>query len=212
MGESLQALLAIMIGYLLGSVLPADLLARWRGVDIRTVGDGNPGTVNAIKGLGWGLGLLAAVYDLAVGIVAIEIAGLLGVPAGVGYLAGIATIVGHRFPVFLHFRDGGQAMAASAGMLLYGVVIAVSSGWLSVADIALLLIVLAGAYAWMRSGSFAAVIMLPLLIAELLLAPADWQFVAFMAVVVGRIWFVQLPVARHAYTCRAVRPSQTSTR
>ncbi len=129
-GELVSAILALAIGMLLGSVLPADLLARARGVDIRSVGDGNPGTVNAFRGLGPVAGLITAAYDVIVGVVAIQIAYLLGVSEGVAYLAGIATVVGHRFPVFRGFRNGGQGMAASAGLLVYGIGVAVSA-WMA---------------------------------------------------------------------------------
>lgn len=210
MNELMLSVFAIGIGLLLGSVLPAEIMARRRGVDIRNSGDGNPGTVNAVRTLGWIPGLLTAVYDVSVGIIAIRIAAFLGVPEGVGYVAGIATIVGHRAPVFRGLRDGGQGMAASAGLLVYGIGVALTRGWLSAADIAVLLVVLAIAFAWLRSGPVAAVAMLPLLVAELLITPADWPFVAFMAVVAGYIWATQVPAARRAFASRTVRASRNA--
>ena len=88
-----RAAVAIAAGLLLGSVLPAELLARRRGVDIRARGDGNPGTVNAVRVLGWVPGLITFAYDASIGVFAIQLAGLLGVSAGAAYAAGIATIV-----------------------------------------------------------------------------------------------------------------------
>ena len=104
-----------------GAASQADLLARRRSVDIRASGDNNPGTINAIRVLGWAPGLVTALYDVSIGVVCVLIAGALGAPTGVTYLAGIAAVVGHRLPVFHGFRGGGQGMGASAGLLLYGI-------------------------------------------------------------------------------------------
>lgn len=203
--EMLRSILAVMTGLLLGSLLPADLFARRAGVDIRTNGDGNPGTVNVIRVLGWLPGLLTAAYDLSVGIAAIWIAGLLGASTGVAYMAGLASIVGHRFPVFRGFRGGGQAMAASAGLLLYGIAVALANGWLSAVDIVILIAILLVTFALTRSDSAAAIVMLPVLVALLIQAPADWQFLAFMFAVTAHIWLVQAPVARRWLESRTVR-------
>jgi glycerol-3-phosphate acyltransferase PlsY len=70
--------------------------------------------------------------------VAIQIAMLLGVPQGLAYLAGIMSVVGHRFPVFTGFRGGGRGMAACGGMIVYGAAVAFASGWLSLADFGVL--------------------------------------------------------------------------
>ena len=45
-------LAAVVVGYLLGTVNPATLIARYRGVDLRAVGSGNPGASNAGRALG----------------------------------------------------------------------------------------------------------------------------------------------------------------
>jgi glycerol-3-phosphate acyltransferase PlsY len=202
-GEILRAILALTIGLLLGSVLPADLLARRFGTDIRSTGDGNPGTVNALRVLGWGPGLITAAYDLSVGVVAIQAARLLGLPDGMAYLAGLMSIVGHRFPVFRGFRGGGQGMAAAAGMLVYGIAVALSRGWLSAVDIGVLFAILMIAFAVTRSDSAAAIVMLPFLVVRLFLASPDWQFFAFVAVVAAQIWTVQLSPARRWLASRA---------
>ena len=205
--EMLRALLALVIGLLLGSVLPADLLARLRGVDIRSVGDGNPGTVNAVRALGWGPGLLTAAYDISVGVLAIWIAGLLGITGGPAYLAGLTTVIGHRFPVLRGFRGGGQGMAASAGLLVYGVAIALSRGWLSSLDIGALVAVLLVTFAWTRSDSAMGIVILPILVVRLVLAHTDWQFLAFVSMVAAHVWVVQM--ARHRLPAVSAAHSQT---
>jgi len=193
----LAALLACVIGLLLGSVLPADLLARKRGVDIRSVGDGNPGSVNAFHALGWGLGLVTVVYDALVGVVAIQIARVLGVSEGVSYLAGLAAIVGHRFPVFYGLKRGGQGMAASAGLIVYGVGVALGRGWLSAVELAVLVAIMLVTFAWTRSDVAVALVSMPILVALVAIGESSWQFLAFITVVAAHIWLVQLQVFRH---------------
>ena len=211
-GETLRALLALGIGMLLGSFLPADVLARRRGIDIRSSGDGNPGTVNAIRVLGWAPGLLTAVYDLSVGVLVIRIALLLGVSDGPAYLAGLMTVVGHRFPVTRGFRGGGQGMAASAGLLLYGIGTAVAHGWLSALDIGALVTVLLVTFALTRSDIAMAIAMLPVLVVRLMLARTDWPFLAFMCAVATYIWIVQAFAARRWFASRAVAPAHDRSR
>lgn len=199
------AILALVLGLLLGSVLPADIFARRRGVDIRAEGDGNPGTVNAVRVLGWAPGLVTAIYDLSVGIAAIQIARLLGTSEAVGYAAGLMAVVGHRFPVFRGLRGGGQGMAASAGLLVYGVGVAMYRGWLTPTGMALALAVLAAAFVFTRSDSVAAVVMLPVLLATLTLSRPGLPYAVFMWVVVLHIWFVQVGAARRWLASRPVR-------
>ncbi len=110
---------AIVIGYLLGTFPSADLIARvaTRGkVDIREVGTGNPGTLNAMRSIGTGWGVVVLVLDVAKGIAA----GLLGREIGGvdgTYLAATASIAGHIFPVWTRFR-GGKGVATSVGACL----------------------------------------------------------------------------------------------
>lgn len=109
---------ACVIGYLLGSVPAALLVARRHGVDLRATSDGNPGAWNALEQLGprraWpafvgdGLkGSLAAATGLAIGGI------------WVGYAAAAAAMVGHALPLFAHFRGGKSVMTfVGAGLVL----------------------------------------------------------------------------------------------
>ena len=111
--------LATLAGYLLGTFPSADLVTRiaTRGkVDIRDVGTGNPGALNAIHILGnrWGLVVLA--LDVAKGVAAGFVG--FGLAGGCGaYAAATASIAGHIFPVWTRFR-GGKGVATSAGACL----------------------------------------------------------------------------------------------
>ena len=110
--------LAIIIGYLLGSIPSAYIAGRLiKGVDIRQVGGGNMGALNTIREIGTGAGIAVLIADIAKGSVTVLIAQWLGVPTIFVYIAGFAAIVGHNCPVFLKFR-GGKGAATTLGVLL----------------------------------------------------------------------------------------------
>lgn len=112
-------LVALIIGYVIGSLSPSYLLG-WmlKGKDLRTLGDGNLGTTNTKKVLGIIPAIIVAVFDLLKGIAAVFIAFKFGVPNYIAYLAGILAVVGHVYPFYLKFR-GGQGMATNLGLLFY---------------------------------------------------------------------------------------------
>lgn len=192
---------ALMVGYLLGSVLPADLFARARGVDIRAIGTRNPGSTNALQQLGPVLGLLTAAYDMSVGLVAMFVASRLGLEIGWVYLAGLASIVGHVYPVFFGFR-GGQGMAAATGMLLYGMAVALGRGWVTAPGLTLLAVVGAAVFVLTRSASVVGVFAVPVLALELLIARPQWRYAAFMVALMALIWATQLGLARGQHLFR----------
>ncbi len=119
------SLAALALGYLVGSVPSAALLARLRGGDIFGVGGGNMGAMNAARNLGWGLGVLVLVLDLAKGALASGIgvwlaAGLDGeglaglLPA---FAAGVGAVLGHLWSVWVGFR-GGKGLTTTLGVSL----------------------------------------------------------------------------------------------
>src|ERR1043166_4184235 len=110
-------ILAILFGYLLGSVPSGYLLGARSGVDIRKSGSGNIGATNVARVLGKGRGLLTLVGDVGKGYLAVLIASQLDLPLPVIVLAGLAAFFGHLFPVFLGFR-GGKGVATGFGVLL----------------------------------------------------------------------------------------------
>ena len=204
----MREVLALCIGYLLGSVLPADLFARARGIDIRAVGTRNPGATNALRQLGLLPGLLTGLYDASVGLVSMYVAVLLGLSPGWTYLAGVAAIVGHCYPVFFRFR-GGQGMAATTGMLVYEMLVAVGKGWLTIPGIALLSAIALAVFVLTRSASMVGVVVAPLLVLEIVLARPDWQFAVFVTALASFIWVVQLSIARREGLFHLAEPVRT---
>lgn len=109
--------LAIIIGYLLGSIPFAYIIGRLKkGVDIREVGGGNVGALNTYREIGplYGLGVLAA--DIIKGALSVWVATWLGLGLEWICVAGFAAVVGHNWPVFIKFR-GGMGAATVIGVL-----------------------------------------------------------------------------------------------
>lgn len=106
--------LLLPIAYLIGTFPSAVLVAKANGVDIRTVGSGNPGASNVARVLGWRKGVWVFVLDAAKGALAAG-AGLLIAGRPAGYALGAAAVVGHVFPVWQRFR-GGKGVATGAGV------------------------------------------------------------------------------------------------
>ncbi len=110
--------LALVIGYLLGSIPSAYIIARlMKGVDIRKVGRGNVGAVNVIREVGFLPGLVVSFADVAKGALAVLIAQWLGIHLYWVFAAGFLAVVGHNWPVWLKFR-GGQGLATTMGVLV----------------------------------------------------------------------------------------------
>ena len=111
------SLLSIIIAYLLGSIPFAYIIGKLRGLDVRQVGDRNVGTFNVFRHAGMGAGIATLVAEVGKGALAIVVAKLLSVNEWVVLGAGVAAVIGHNWPVFLHFR-GGRGLAVVIGALL----------------------------------------------------------------------------------------------
>lgn len=113
-------ILAILMGYLLGAILPGYFLPLWiKKMDIRKVGDGNPGVINVTRNAGFLPAFFTCIYDVGKGLLSIFIVlHLFRLPAAFAYLAGVSAVFGHKFPFYIGFK-GGRGIAATVGMLLY---------------------------------------------------------------------------------------------
>ena len=155
-----QYLVAVIVGYLLGSIPFGLLIAkRSANVDVREYGSGKTGTTNVLRTAGKKAAAMVVVLDLLKGMLAVIFAGLI---VGKGYLAlgsfglasllaqvlaALAAVAGHNWSVFLKFR-GGSGVATFFGGLaalcpmvaLFGgqivVLGAVSTGFVSLGSIA----------------------------------------------------------------------------
>ena len=126
-----------LIGYLLGALPFGFLVARAKGVDIFTVGSGNPGATNVRRVLGQGPGNLVFAVQFLTGPSAAAWPLIARMPVSVNYdlgewglsasgrivgddwvnlgLAGlVAAMLGHSYSCFTRFR-GGKGVATGAG-------------------------------------------------------------------------------------------------
>lgn len=108
--------LALVVGYLLGSISPSAAVARVFGIDIRQVGSGNPGATNVARTVGKGWAVLVGVLDILKGFVpALAFSLLTGEAAG--EIAGLAAVIGHVTSPWLRGR-GGKGVATTLGAIL----------------------------------------------------------------------------------------------
>jgi glycerol-3-phosphate acyltransferase PlsY len=127
----MDTILLSVAAYLFGAVPFGLLVAKSRGVDIRTQGSGNIGATNVFRVIGKGWGIFTFVLDALKGFIpSFFFPRLAGLDTEWGVLFGIAAILGHSFPVYLKFK-GGKGVATSAGMLLGVAPVAVGVGFVS---------------------------------------------------------------------------------
>jgi glycerol-3-phosphate acyltransferase PlsY len=111
----MEEILVVGLGYLAGSLPFAFLLARQQGVDLRHVGSGNVGAANVLRTSGLPRALAAISLDAAKGAVAVLVAERLAGGPATPVAAGLASVIGHIYPVWLGFR-GGKGVATAAGV------------------------------------------------------------------------------------------------
>lgn len=112
-----QHVLAVVAAYLIGSLNFGIIVASTRGIDIRSVGSGNPGTSNVLRVLGKKLAAVVLVGDALKGVAAAAIGVWLGDPV-FGYVTLAAAVVGHSFPIW-HKFSGGKSVATALGGFVY---------------------------------------------------------------------------------------------
>lgn len=108
--------LALLLGYLLGSIPFGVILTRLGGAgDLRQIGSGNIGATNVLRTGRKGLAAATLVLDAAKGAVAVLLAEWLF--PGHGALAAAGAFLGHLYPVWLRFK-GGKGVATLMGIML----------------------------------------------------------------------------------------------
>ncbi len=125
----LKEVLALVIAYLLGSIPSAYIVTRIvKGQDIRRLGGGNIGGLNTIKSVGRIPGGIVMFVDISKGAAAVVIAFFgLGVPPLFVMLAGLLSVVGHMWMIFLKF-SGGRGMGPTLGAVV--TVLCIYADWL----------------------------------------------------------------------------------
>jgi acyl phosphate:glycerol-3-phosphate acyltransferase len=116
----LSASAAVLLAYFIGGLPFGYLFVRFSmGKDVRTMGSGNIGATNVHRTAGRKAGLIVLFLDILKGFVAVWLATVIAHgDAPVVGLAILAVMLGHCYPVLLHFK-GGKAVACFIGAFLY---------------------------------------------------------------------------------------------
>lgn len=105
-----------VIGYAMGSIPFAFLLARGAGIDLRVAGSGNVGAANVLRTSGRSRAIAAMMLDMTKGALAVLLASVITSRALDSVAAAVVgAVVGHIYPVWLRFH-GGKGVAVAAGV------------------------------------------------------------------------------------------------
>ena len=115
--EFTQAIVALAIGYLFGTIPFGLLVTRLAGAgDIRSVGSGNIGATNVLRTGHKSLAAATLLGDMLKGTAAVLIVHRI-IGADSALVAGLGAVLGHVFPVWLGFK-GGKGVATFIGVLI----------------------------------------------------------------------------------------------
>ncbi|MDD5011330.1 MAG: glycerol-3-phosphate 1-O-acyltransferase PlsY [Phycisphaerae bacterium] len=174
----MKIVILIIVSYLIGSISFAWLVAKAKGIDLRTIGSGNLGATNLARACGKKWAYPCFLFDVLKGFVPSFAAKfiILSEPAAPAYFSlwlavGIAAILGHIFPFYLKFK-GGKGVATSFGVALgiwpYYTIpcIAVFVLWAAIVLI----------WKYISLGSVIAAAVFPVLMVILIAALDKWKF------------------------------------
>ncbi|MFQ5691550.1 MAG: glycerol-3-phosphate 1-O-acyltransferase PlsY [Nitrospinota bacterium] len=116
--------LLTVLAFLLGSIPFGWIVARTRGVDIRSVGSGNIGATNVGRALGKREGALTLSCDVGKGLLPVLAARWAGLDPGWVATVCLAAVLGHIYSPWLRFR-GGKGVATAGGAFLAGAPLAI---------------------------------------------------------------------------------------
>lgn len=189
----------IIVSYLVGSISFAWLIAKAKGIDLRTIGSGNLGATNLARACGKKWSYPCFLFDVLKGFIPAFAARpfIVSEPATPAALSlwlavGIAAILGHIFPVYLKFR-GGKGVATSFGVALgiwpYYTIpcIAVFFLWAAIVLI----------WKYISLGSIVAAAIFPLLMVVLTAVLDNWHFKILWPLILMAVVLCSLVIFRH---------------
>src|SRR3712207_1935071 len=153
-------ILVVVLSYLLGNISSSYIISKYVfDSDIRTKGSKNAGTTNALRVFGFKAGLLTFLGDYFKGTIAVLLTYFVAKYFKVDvdlcrYLAALAVVLGHDWPIFLKFK-GGKGVATS-----YGAMLAISP--LSTLFAMLFFIAIVGVTRYVSVGSILGVFLFPI--------------------------------------------------
>ncbi|MBZ9910120.1 glycerol-3-phosphate 1-O-acyltransferase PlsY [Mesorhizobium sp. BR115XR7A] len=146
-------ILALVFGYLLGSIPFGLLLTRAAGLgDVRKIGSGNIGATNVLRTGNKGLAAATLLLDMLKGTAAVLIASHFAPEAAIW--AGLGAFLGHLFPAWLGFK-GGKGVATYLGVL-------VGLAWQVALIFAVVWLVMAFLFRYSSLAALAAAVVVPI--------------------------------------------------
>ena len=114
----MEVFFSLILGYAFGCLNPAAWMGKRNHINLKEEGTGNLGATNTTMVLGRKAGAFVLIFDVAKSFIAARLAQWLFPHLAVsGMLASIGVILGHCFPITMHF-SGGKGLAAFGGMML----------------------------------------------------------------------------------------------
>lgn len=191
--------LAVIFGYLLGSVPFGIIIARAHGKDLRSIGSGNIGATNVARALGRKWAYVCFLLDVLKGLVPvlavrvfIEITNVTASFLSLWLLVGCAAVLGHIFPIYLKFK-GGKGVSTSLGVAFglwpyYTMCAAIAFVvWAAVALI----------WRYVSLASIAASIAFPLVLVLAIVLKADWDFANLWPLLIAATAIPLMVIIRH---------------
>ena len=158
--------------YFLGNFSTGLIVGKAFGnIDIRKTGSGNAGTTNIMRTLGWLPSVLTLIGDALKAFIAVKLGKWIGGEIG-GYIAGIAVLLGHNWPVLFEFK-GGKGMASSLGIIF------ANEPWLALV-LLVMQIVIVGLTRYMSVASICTAVAYPIIVA--VCHPDNAGYIVFAAI------------------------------
>lgn len=113
-----MGIIAIIIGYLLGSIPTGIIVAKWtKGIDIRDYGSGSTGATNVLRTAGKKAAVVVFAVDILKGILSVIMARYFTDSLWWIGSAGFMSVIGHNYPIFSRFK-GGKGIATTLGVFV----------------------------------------------------------------------------------------------
>lgn len=120
----LLTVIVVAIGYFIGNISPATILAKNQNIEIRKAGSGNAGATNVLRTLGKKAAITTLAIDILKGIIVVGITKYTlasyynpDIFVNIYAIAGLAVFCGHIWPVVYGFK-GGKGIATGFGAIL----------------------------------------------------------------------------------------------
>jgi len=191
-------LILIIAAYFLGSLPLSYLVAKARGIDLISDGTRQTGAGNLWRTTSRKVGLAIGIFDFLKGLIMVWIAQTQGMDVAQQIAVGLATIVGHNWPVFLRFH-GGRGAATALGIVIIVPSINDISPWPAI--IAVCIVVIGSVV--IRSSP------LPVIVGAASLPLTNWAFREELAVIMAYLAMVLILVIKRLTAQPAVKPLPT---